>query len=746
MPRVLGLTLLFISLPTLAATWTPIAEDALRPATLDQFSPSIAPDGHGGWLTAWSDGRALVDGNIPNRDVYTTRIFGSGEPAGDGGVPVSPTQFDDVGPSVVWNGSENVVVAVESIQQQMILTRVGIDGPGTGVRIDVPWQFSASSKTSVAWNGSEYLVVASSLEAGNLYPGNPAPSQRVDALLIDRDFHLIGQPFEIGRIDLQNFQASVASNGDGFLVSWMSSATGGDDKHVRIATVSAAGTVDERSVALAEFTLPWFFTYAPAVAWDGSHYFVVWSDHAILGELVGGDGTPAGGPVTVAWAEGIEALAPTAASNGSEFLVTWASLNDWVSAAQPPTTNLYAARVKGDGTLVDQPVPLTISTAPGAQTVSAIAANDSSFEIVWETDALKGHDIHSARVAGDGTVSPERVPARSVGTQTISAVAWDGSALAFAWLEEGSAMFGRTTLDGQPLDGGGIVLGPGSEQILPRLAVTNGDTYVVWEDNTNTAIHAARILRNGQALSVIDVGQGWLWDVATDGNTVAVIWSEAFLKPLRSSVIDGDRLTTNPDPIAPPQFAQENAQIVWSGARYIVNYFEYLQPFGQTKITPGESRQVTLDRAALPLSGVRSYGGWPVGRSLISAAGGGRVLNVNGIGTITGQFADADGIPTGPSFTIAKCGCMADAVLWSGTDFVVFHGNPAERVSLDGVVTPLPLANAPTMRTRRTFVAPNLLAVASDQWVPVMPGIHRGAIQRSLFALQPLQRTRIARH
>ena len=123
--------------------------------------------------------------------------------------------------------------------------------------------------------------------------------------------------------------------------------------------------------------------YAPSVAFDGTNYLVVWQDQRpgagfdIYAARVSEAGVvldPLGIPISKAAGN---QWAPAVAFDGTSFLVVW---QDDRSTATGP--DLYGGRVSSAGVLLD-PGGIPISTAPGAQLMPAVARAGASSLVVW---------------------------------------------------------------------------------------------------------------------------------------------------------------------------------------------------------------------------------------------------------------------------------------------------------------------------------------------------------------------------
>jgi hypothetical protein len=192
---------------------------------------------------------------------------------------------------------------------------------------------------------------------------------------------------------------AVAFDGRNFLVVW-SPSTGS----VLGARVSTGGTVLDRSaLVITADTSAW----RPAIAFTGASYLVAWqggngsSSWDIVGTRVSTHGKvldPAG--IAISSAPNAQER-PAIAFDGSNSLVVWED------GRSSPRGDIYAARVTPTGNVLD-PFGIPVSTAPDWQREPTVAAN-GGFLVVWRDDRRQGlpadaSDIFGTRVGSNGAV------------------------------------------------------------------------------------------------------------------------------------------------------------------------------------------------------------------------------------------------------------------------------------------------------------------------------------------------------
>ncbi|MCY1021028.1 hypothetical protein [Pyxidicoccus sp. MSG2] len=146
------------------------------------------------------------------------------------------------------------------------------------------------------------------------------------------------------------------------------------------------------------------FAFRPAVAWDGKQFAVVWQDRRggedaedLYGARVKKDGTvlDAAGGVPVITLPGAQRN-PDLTWTGDRFLLVWQD-------DRGGTEDIYGARVRRELTLYG-PEGFPISTGPGDQTLPHVAPSGSKSLVVWDDTRLGPHRVRGARVGDDGVV------------------------------------------------------------------------------------------------------------------------------------------------------------------------------------------------------------------------------------------------------------------------------------------------------------------------------------------------------
>jgi hypothetical protein len=280
----------------------------------------------------------------------------------------------------------------------------------------------------------------------------------------------------------------------------------------------------------------------PAIAFDGTNYFVVWDDSRSGGnpDIYGARVTMGGvvldpGGIAISTA-GNSQYWPNVAFDGTNYLVVW-----WDQRSG--NDDIYGARVSVGGVVLDT-AGIAISTAPSDQRAPAVAFDGSNYLVLWE-DNRSGWNIYGARVTVGGVVlDPGGIAISSaLAGQWLAAVAFDGTNYLVVWDElHGCCWWGiygaRVTKGGVVLDPGGIAIAtPDNITDEPAVAFDGTNYLVVWADYRSSDswdIYGARVTMGGVVLDpegiAISTVSGNSQDtpaVAFDGTNYFVVWQDS---------------------------------------------------------------------------------------------------------------------------------------------------------------------------------------------------------------------------
>jgi hypothetical protein len=499
-------------------------------AATELFSPAIASNG-GDYLVVWAT-RAF--------GLYGSRVTSSGLVVDIMPIMINRTGADHRKPVVACNGGDYLVVWEDDRNRyttgpDIFATRVSADGrvaDTNGAPIIVA--SGAQWRPAVAGNGDEYLVV---WEDGDVFT-NSIVAARVGA-----DGRVISANLTIREPTTFHSNPAVAANGSNYLVVWSDVRNPATVADIYGSRVTGSGAVvDPGGVPICLAREP---QLNPSVAANGDNYLVVWSDRrpegSVFAARVQSDGTvvETNGFAISRFASLFDA--PVVAAKGSEFFVVW---SDWRNAADFTESDLYGARVSGNGALLDTN-GIWLTWASDTESLPGIAANRDGYLTVWQPARGDGWDVFGTRITPSGTVLDglNGFPiSGAANAETTPAVAFNGTEYLVAWADNrnfGSDIYGVLVNDsGIVVNPSGLAISqaPGS-QTNPAIAACGTNFLVVWRDERNfwPDIFAARVSGFGVVMETngfaIAAGPRARFPirrdnpaVASDGTNCLVVW------------------------------------------------------------------------------------------------------------------------------------------------------------------------------------------------------------------------------
>jgi hypothetical protein len=496
-----------------------------------QTRPSVAFDGTN-YLVAWEDKRA---GNF---DVYASRVSRFGLVLDANGIPVSTGPEREGAPTVAYGDGHYLVAWHDSREASYTSSIFGSRLSTLGTVLD-PGGFRISNvpnpqiRPRVFYGGGRFLVVwtYASFEFDTYGAVVGAGGS-------------VGPSFAIAAGERNEYEASIAFDGEQFFVAWKDQREFSDGGDVYGSRIKAEGiVVDPGGRAISTTSNQQEFS---RVAFDGTNYFVVWMDNRNEsdgdiygarvtpdGEMLDGGGIPI---VTARWGQAW----PDVVYDGTNYLVVW---SDYRYPA-----GVFGARVTPGGEVLD---PNGFRIASGDTSFPRVARGDSQSLVVWVQVEAARADVRGARVATDGTMLDETSLPISTAPdhQLAPTVAFDGRNYLVAWSDARHPYTGMPAQDiyATRVSGAGEVLDPAgfavsraaSQQADPSIAF-DGDNYLVaWTDRRRAFnepdIFGARVQPSGEVLDLegMLIGRSRLRPVAAsprvsfDGRSHVVVWQEA---------------------------------------------------------------------------------------------------------------------------------------------------------------------------------------------------------------------------
>ncbi|MFH1313835.1 MAG: hypothetical protein ABIJ00_11505 [Candidatus Eisenbacteria bacterium] len=433
------------------------------------------------YLVVWDD-----EPGATSRDVYAARVAPDGTVLDPAGIPVC----------TVANQQE--FAAASSDGSNYLVTWIDFRGGGTwdayGARVDaagnvidvasLPICTDPSQQYAVdpAFNGTNWLVAWHDSRNGpkDIYGTRVA----TDGSGVDP------AAFPISTAAAYQSHPELAFDGGNYLAVWHEwrSATGYDIRGVRVA---ADGTVlDPGGIVISARTTD---ELDPAVSFDGTNYLVVWQDERsgsfdIYAARIDIDGNVLNPSGIALSATADQEEYPAVAFDGTNYFVSWQDNRNGIY------TDIYGTRLTVTGTVLD-PAGIAVSDANRNQGQPAVSFDGTNYLVVWQDARNVYNDIYGTRVTTGGTVlDGAGIPISSASlAQEYPALAFDGTNYVVAWQDKRASSnyniyLSRVGTDGTVLDPAGILAsGAAGDQIYPAIAFDQRNYLVVWQDGRSSA-------------------------------------------------------------------------------------------------------------------------------------------------------------------------------------------------------------------------------------------------------------------
>jgi hypothetical protein len=358
---------------------------------------------------------------------------------------------------------------------------------------------------------------------------------------------------------------------------------------------------------------------APAIAFDGTNYLVVWEDErsgrAVFAARVSKAGTvldPAGIPIAEEKASS-EPFKPRVAYDGTNYLVTWAS---------PDAAVVRATRVARSGSVLDAP-PITIS---GSGYSPAIAFDGTNYLVVFVDaglNAIMGNRVSKAGTVLDGASGFQVGELTPLDIQREPAVAFNGTSYLVVWTDTrhgGEDIFGhRIGTNGARLDSlndTAIAIGT-NLQFGPAVASDGQNWLVVFMEFSGVASHimAARVDSLGRAFAEFPVTSDPNGEetpaVAFDGTNYLVVWTDSRDSATRNLDVYGARISKGGVsldgagfPISNNVPSEANPAVAFDGTNYLVAWEDSRNPDQDIFARRVSKSATVLDPAQTLVSGI----------------------------------------------------------------------------------------------------------------------------------------------
>ncbi|MGC2238631.1 MAG: Ig-like domain-containing protein [Pyrinomonadaceae bacterium] len=516
------------------------------PAAGAQQQPGISK-GANSTLVVWSDNRTSItrapeyssDGQGGSFDIYAARMDAGGNLIDTAPIVVSEALYDQIYPSVAWNG-QNWLVAWrtprlnDQYKTDVLGVRISPDGAildaapiviGTDeVSGDTNYLSVASDGVNwvVTWGGGYY---ESQIRAARIANNGAVIDAGGGGKVLFDDTDLFTAP--------SNAKFAFANNQ--FLLVWVRLVSGGygirGQRFDRNLNPIDAAPFQINFVQGSDAT-------SAQVATDGTDFFVIWRDDryayneiygtrvSAAGQVLDPNGILLSGINTNYTQQGSTALC----FDGVNYIAAYHTRQNGFNES------IHASRIAPNGTLLT-PNPIVVSNSESLQPAIAPLASGVS-QIVWTDSNLSAEitsglffgnsDIFGARILADGTASAPAPVSLGAPRETQPHLVFTTGGnftTVFRSATSGATniLLQRFDANGNAIDANPIAVKSGAEGIKNPSVAWNGTDYlVVWE--LNTQIYGRRVASDGSLLgSEFAIMPGNQPDVAALGTQFLVV-------------------------------------------------------------------------------------------------------------------------------------------------------------------------------------------------------------------------------
>jgi len=345
---------------------------------------------------------------------------------------------------------------------------------------------TSQGSPALAFDGTNYLVVWDDGVTGSVNTAGDIYGARVSKAMIVLD----ALPIPISKASCKQSTPAVVFNGKDFLAAW------GDNRSSCISMYSSdiyasritTGGITSDPAGLAVNTEEKDQTL-PAMACDGTHCLIVWGSVGTNATDIRGARINSAGalvdatPITISAAANSQS-APSVAFDGTNYFVVWSDGRN----GGYTTLDIYGARVSTAGVVLD-PLGIGISTLSNSnQSTPAVAFDGTQYLVVWyDSRNSLDTDIYGSRISTAGVVSDTAgLPiGKAAGVQTTPAVACDGTTHCLVVWDDRRSGF---KVFGAPINRNGDVLDPTGMTIAdavsagaaPAVIWNGAEFFVVW--------------------------------------------------------------------------------------------------------------------------------------------------------------------------------------------------------------------------------------------------------------------------
>jgi hypothetical protein len=443
-----------------------------------QDAPAVAFDG-ANFLVAWED-RDTVD------HIHGARVTPAGTVLDTAGVVISPAEGGQYRPAIAYGGASYLATwdsyhdGEEDVRGARVApTGTVLDSAG----VEISQAANGQQSPALAFDGTNFLVAWQDYRDGSGFTDIYGTRVSPQGAILDSTSFVISHAANDQR------DPALAFDGANFLVVWDDGRDGGDWDIFGARVTPQGQVLDTAGVAISRSAYAHCF---PALAFDGTNFFVVWYERLYGGltDIQGARVTPQGAVldtagIAISQSQDNEYY-PAIASDGTNLLAVW---SDWRGGGG----NVYGARVTPQGQVLDT-AGFDISRAPSGASSPDLCFDGTNYLAIWDDGrTLVRTDIYGARVSPQGAMldSASFAITQSPGGRFSPSVAFDGTNSLVVWRDvrsgEDPEIYGARVTPGGGVFGGGSIISNQGNQMYPRVCCgSGGEMFLVYQDWAGT--------------------------------------------------------------------------------------------------------------------------------------------------------------------------------------------------------------------------------------------------------------------
>ncbi len=354
--------------------------------TSDQRSSSVTSNGTDYMVTWTSDGQ---DGY--SLGIYGQRVDSSGNLQGNEfRVNTYTTKWQRYS-SVTSNGTDYMATwssyEQDGIGYGIYGQRIDSSGSFKGNEFRINTRTASSQYyPSVTSNGTDYMVTWQS-------HGQDGSDEGIYGQRIDSAGSFKGNEFKINTYT-QSSQSmpSVTSNGTDYMVTWQSLLQDGSNEGIYGQRINSLGNLQGNEFRVNTYTTN--YQDHSSLASNGTDYLIIWasegqdgSHRGIYGQSVDSAGNFIGDEFRVNTYTAGSQISCSVTSNGTDYLITWASANQDGNGY-----GIYGQRIDSSGNFIDDEFLINTFTTSHQKSPS-ITSDGTDYLVTWASDGQDGSGL-----------------------------------------------------------------------------------------------------------------------------------------------------------------------------------------------------------------------------------------------------------------------------------------------------------------------------------------------------------------